>query len=230
MFEMSTTATTPRLAAFDMDGTLLDGRLVFALAERFGLDDRVRLVQADVTLANFEKTKEIAALFTGLSRQDVLLAIDSIPLVTNCERAVALLKEEGWKVGIITDSYATAASVIAKKLHMDFVAANDLEFEGDKITGSVHMPLGWQKIGCTCKLSVCKRFHLENHAAMLGVPLEHTAAIGDTRADICMIMRSSTGIAFMPKDDDIVAAAKSVVRKPDMMQVAQLLLSQSATY
>ncbi|AIF82899.1 haloacid dehalogenase superfamily protein, subfamily IB, phosphoserine phosphatase [Candidatus Nitrososphaera evergladensis SR1] len=217
-----------QLAAFDMDGTLLDGRLVFALAERFGLDGKVRSVQADSKLVNYEKTIAIAALFAGLTRQDLLAAIESVPLAANCERAISLLKEQGWKVGIITDSYATAASVVAERLRMDFLAANELEFKGDKITGTVHMPLGWQEIGCTCKLSVCKRFHLEKYATKFGVPLENTAAIGDTRADICMVRRAGAGIAFMPKDDDIASATKSVVRKPDMMQVAQLLLLGAA--
>lgn len=212
-----------RLAAFDMDGTLLDGRLVFAFAEGFGLEGQVRAVQADGGLANYERTKAIAALFSGLTRRDVLAAIESIPLAPNCERAISLLKEQGWKVGIITDSYATAASVIADRLSMDFVAANELEFVGDRITGNVQMPLGWQEIGCACKLSVCKRFHLEKYAAKFGVPLENTAAIGDTRADICMVRRAGTGIAFMPKDDDISSATKNVVRKQDMMQVARLL-------
>lgn len=215
-----------------MDGTLLDGRLVFALAERFGLDGKVRQVQADGKLANYEKTMAIAALFAGLSRRDVVAAIRSIPLAANCERAISLLKEQGWKVGIITDSYATAASVVAERLQMDFVAANELEFQdGDRITGAVRMPLGWQEIGCTCRLSVCKRFHLEKYARKFGVPLENTAAIGDTRSDICMIRRAGSGIAFMPKDDDVAGATKSVVRLPDMMHVARLLaLSGSAAH
>ncbi len=211
------------LAAFDMDGTLLAGRLVFALAERSGLDGRVRAIQADDSLANFEKTEMIAALFAGLFRRDLVSAIESVPLAKNCERAMSLLKEQGWKVGIISDSYTAAASVVAERLGMDFVAANELEFDSDRITGRVRMPMGWQEIGCTCRLSVCKRFHLEKHAKKFGVPLSKTAAIGDTRADICMVRRAATGIAFMPKDDDIKDAAKAVVGEPDMMHVARLL-------
>lgn len=211
------------LAAFDMDGTLTTGRLVFALAERFGLDNKVRAIQADNVLENFEKTKMIAALFEGLARRDIVSAVESIPLATNCEKAIALLKERGWKAGIISDSYTAAASVVAERLGMDFVAANELEFEGDRITGRVKMPMGWQEIGCACRLSVCKRFHLEKHAKKLEVPISQTAAIGDTRADICMVRRAATGIAFMPKDGDIERAAKTVVREPDMMQVARLL-------
>lgn len=211
------------LAAFDMDGTLIDGRLVFALAERSGLDGKVRDVQADSRLANYEKTKMIAALFAGVVRGDVVSAIESIPLAKNCEKAVALLKEQGWKVGIISDSYTVAAGAVAEKLGMDFVAANELEFENGRATGGVHMPMGWQEIGCTCRLSVCKRFHLEKYAKKFDVPVSQTAAVGDTRADICMVRRAAKGIAFMPKDDDIKGATTMVVSEPDMMHVVKLL-------
>jgi phosphoserine phosphatase len=206
-----------------MDGTLLAGRLVFALAERAGLDGRVRDIQADNGLANFEKTKMIAALFAGLYRRDIMSAIESVPLAKNCERAISLLKEQGWKVGVITDSYTAAAGVVAEKLGMDFLSANELEFKDGRLTGKVRMPMGWQEIGCTCRLSVCKRFHLEKNAKKFGIPLSKTAAIGDTRADICMLRRAATGIAFMPKDDDVKSAVKDVVAEPDMMQVATLL-------
>lgn len=211
------------LAAFDMDGTLLAGRLVFALAERAGLDGRVRAIQADDSLANFEKTKMIAALFAGLYKRDLVSAIESVPLAKNCEQAISFLKEQGWKVGIITDSYTTAAGVVAERLSMDFLSANELEFDSGRITGRVNMPMGWQEIGCTCRLSVCKRFHLEKNAGKFGVPLARTAAIGDTRADICMLRRAGTGVAFMPKDDDVKGAVKDVVGEPDMMLVARLL-------
>ena len=33
------------LIAFDMDGTLIDGRVVFAVADRFKLSDKVREIQ-----------------------------------------------------------------------------------------------------------------------------------------------------------------------------------------
>ena len=36
---------TVRLAAFDMDGTLLSGRLVFALSEKLGNDGKVKAIR-----------------------------------------------------------------------------------------------------------------------------------------------------------------------------------------
>lgn len=212
-----------KLAAFDMDGTLLDGRLVFALSERLGLDGQVRRIQADGNLAAHEKTVAIAGLFAGVTRRDVESAVESIPLARNTEQAIAVLKGRDYKMGIISDSYTAAASAVASRLGMDFVAANDLLFENNVATGKVSMPMGWEKIDCFCHLSVCKRYHLEKHADIFGVQIVDTLAVGDTRADICMIKRAGFGVAFMPKDDDVKNASENVVSTPDMMQVIRLL-------
>jgi phosphoserine phosphatase len=208
------------LAAFDMDGTLTQGRLVFALADRFGLSEKVRAVQASGQEGHLQ-TKEIAGLFKGITRKDLEAAVESIPLVKNCEKAVAVLKEKKCRVGIVSDSYTVAANMVKDRLAMDFVCANDLEFVQDKATGRVGMPLGWEKIGCFCKISVCKRYHLEEQARRYGVQIDSTMAVGDTKSDICMLQRAAIGIAFMPKDDSVLQATPHVVREPDLLKVLE---------
>jgi phosphoserine phosphatase len=208
-----------RLAAFDMDGTLIQGRLVFALADRFGLSDKVRSIQTSAPMAGHEQTKAIAALFAGLTKKDLESAIESIPLTKNCEHTIAILKDRGYKIGIISDSYTIAACFVADRLHLDFVIANKLEILNGKITGSVEMPLGWNRIGCYCKISVCKRYHLEKIACHYCVPIENTVAVGDTKSDICMIQRAGVGIAFMPKDKEIKKASDKIVNEPDLLKM-----------
>jgi phosphoserine phosphatase SerB len=210
-----------RLAAFDMDGTLIQGRLAFALADRFGLSDKVRSIQTCTPMAGHEQTKAIAALFAGLSEKDVESAIASMPLTMNCEDTIAILKDRGYKIGIISDSYTIAAGFVANRLHLDFVAANRLEMLNGKATGNVEMPLGWDKIGCYCKISVCKRYHLEKIACHFCVPIENTLAVGDTKSDICMIQRAGVGIAFMPKDKEIKKASDKIIDEPDLLKVLE---------
>src|ERR687894_2464616 len=209
------------LAAFDMDGTLIQGRLVFALADRFDLSDKVRSIQSRRLMAGHEQTKAIAALFAGLTTKDLESAIASIPLTKNCERTIAALKDRGYKIGIISDSYTIAADFVADRLNLDFVMANMLEIIDGKITGKVDMPLGWDRIGCYCKISVCKRYHLEKSAHQFGVPIENTLAVGDTKSDICMIQRAGVGIAFMPKDEELKRACSKVVTQPDLLKVLE---------
>ena len=211
------------LAAFDMDGTLIQGRLVFALADRFALSDKVRSIQSQGIMAGHEQTKAIAALFSGLTTKDLESAIASIPLTKNCERTIAALKDRGYKIGIISDSYTIAASFVADRLNLDFVMANKLQIFNGKITGKVDMPLGWDRIGCYCKISVCKRYHLEKSADQFCVPIENTVAVGDTKSDICMIQRAGIGVAFMPKDEEIKKASDKIVTEPDLLKVLNVV-------
>jgi phosphoserine phosphatase len=207
------------LAAFDMDGTLIQGRLVFALADRFDLSDKVRSIQSHRLMAGHEQTKAIATLFAGLTTKDLESAIASIPFTKNCERTIAALKDRGYKIGIISDSYTMAAGFVADRLNLDFVMANKLQIFNGKITGKVDMPLGWDRIGCYCKISVCKRYHLEKSADYFCVPIENTLAVGDTKSDICMIQRAGVGVAFMPKDEEIKKASDKIVNEPDLLKV-----------
>jgi len=138
-----------------------------------------------------------------------------------CEHTIAILKYRGYKIGIISDSYTIAAGFVADRLHLDFVAANKLEILNGKITGNVEMPLGWDRIGCHCKISVCKRYHLEKIACRFCVPIENTLAVGDTKSDICMIQRAGVGIAFMPKDKEIKKASDKIVSEPDLLKVLE---------
>lgn len=208
------------LAAFDMDGTLIQGRLVFALADRFDLSDKVRAIQSS-GMVGHEQTKAIAALFAGFEKNDVESAIESVPFVKNCERVIGALRERGYKIGIISDSYTEAAGSVASRLQLDFFAANQLQMDNGKITGKVDMPLGWERIGCFCKISVCKRYHLEKFADKFGVSVENTLAVGDTKSDICMIQRAGIGVAFMPKDDEVAKATNKIVWDSDLLKVLE---------
>ena len=209
------------LAAFDMDGTLIQGRLVFALADRFDLSDKIRSIQSQRLMPGHEQTKAIAELFAGLTRKDLESAIASIPFTENCERTISALKDRGYKIGIISDSYTIAAGLVADRLNLDFVMANKLQILNGKITGKVEMPLGWDRIGCYCKISVCKRYHLEKSAQHFCVPIKNTLAVGDTKSDICMIQHAGVGVVFMPKDEEIKKASEKIVSEPDLLKVLE---------
>jgi phosphoserine phosphatase len=214
--------TSPsNLAAFDMDGTLIQGRLVFTLANRFDLSEKVRSIQSTPQITGHEQTKAIAALFAGLTTKDLESAIESIPITKNSESTIAALKERDYKIGIISDSYTIAAGFVANRLNLDFVMANNLDILDGRITGKVDMPLGWDRINCFCKISVCKRYHLEKCAHQFGIPIGNTLAVGDTKSDICMIQSARVGIAFMPKDEEIKRASNNVVIEPDLLKVLE---------
>ncbi len=211
-----------KLATFDMDGTLIDGRVIFSLSDRLGFSDKVRQIQSE-DIAGHLKTKKIAKLLEGIKVAEVQSAVASIPLMKNCEFTISELRKRGFKIGIITDSYTIAADFVAKRLSLDFYAANRLELKDGIITGDIKMPLGWEKIDCFCRISVCKRYHLEEFAEKYGIAMVNTLAVGDTRSDMCMIQRAGVGIAFMPKDPDVTSATDRVIHKPDLAEVLDIV-------
>jgi phosphoserine phosphatase len=209
----------PKLVAFDMDGTLIQGRLIEVISRKFRINERVGSIQSDPSLLGYQKTRLIASLLKGIKEREIIDSIDSIPIMHNADKIVTWFRKNGYKTGIITDSYNIAAQVIAKKLDLDFWSANELIIKDGVVTGEIQMPLGWEKIGCPCNISICKRFHLTYYAKVYGVQIKDTIAIGDTRGDICMIKQAGLGIAFMPKDQDIVKQSKNIIHNPDLIEV-----------
>ena len=207
-----------KLAVFDMDGTIIDGRLIDALSTKFGLYDQIKQIQADPSIFGFVKTQKIASLLKGIDEKEIIFALESIPIMNNFQNSASALKESGYKIGIITDSYSIAAKTLANNYDLDFYAANDLIVSSGLVTGEVCMPLGWDKINCFCKNSVCKRYHLETYANKYGVDAKDTVAIGDTRGDLCMVTHAGIGIAFMPKDD-YINKCKYIINRPNISDI-----------
>ena len=209
----------PKLVVFDMDGTLIQGRLIEIISKKIKLTERVTKIQSDSSLLGYQKTQIIASLLKGVKEKEIVDSIDSIPVMHNADKIITWFKKNGYKAGIITDSYSIAAQIIAKKLELDFCSANELIIKDGVVTGEIVMPLGWEKISCPCKISICKRYHLNHYADKYGVQIKDTIAIGDTRGDICMIKQAGLGIAFMPKDQDIIKQSKNIIRNPDLIEV-----------
>lgn len=205
------------IVALDMDGTVLNGRTVFALARIKNVIEQVKGIMAS-NILGYQKTEQIARLWKGLSKEDILSAADSIELNYGAIELVDKLKANGYIVGIISDSYTLVTEHIASKLGgLHFTYANKLLFDDNIANGKVHMPLGWEKIGCDCKISVCKRYHLEK--AMDIFNLDYSVAVGDTDADICMIKRADVGIAFDPKDERVKSIARYVINEKNLLRV-----------
>jgi phosphoserine phosphatase len=216
---LPTMTVKPKLVAFDMDGTLIQGRLIEIISRKFKLTDKVSSIQSDPSLLGYQKTRLIASILKGIKESDIVDSINSIPIMYNADKIVKWFRKNGYKTGIITDSYSIAARVVANKLDLDFCSANELIVKDGKVTGEILMPLGWEKIGCPCNISICKRFHLNHYATKYGVQIRDTIAIGDTRGDICMIKQAGLGIAFMPKDPDIIKQSKNIIHNPDLIEV-----------
>ncbi len=206
--------------ALDMDGTILNGRTVFALASIKNVTDQVKEIM-NSNEYGYIKSQKIAKFWEGLNKDEIIDVVDKISLNHGAEELVNRLKQD-YIVGIISDSYTLVTEHIAERLGgLNFTYANNLVMNNDIVTGNIIMPLGWKEIDCYCKISVCKRYHLEK--IMKKYNLNFSIAIGDTSADRCMIERADIGIVFDPKDDVIKRSTNNIINNKNLLKVLDYL-------
>ncbi len=205
-----------------MDGTLLDGRVIYAVAERFGFKSEVDEILA-TTKIPYIRSKRIAKLLKYLTVSDVAEVIRSVPLTKGAVQVMKHLKTGEYKVGVISDSYSLATEILSDRLGLDFHIANRLVVKNSVVTGVLKMPMGWERIKCSCMQSVCKRYSLIKTVRRYGVDMSNTVAVGDSGSDRCMIGVAGVGIWFNPVDNDLPQKNESVIRTKDLRLILKCL-------
>ena len=180
-----------------MDGTLLDGRTIYALAAELDFEEHLHNIITS-NLQGFEKTIEIAKLLRGLSVAGFLEVFDKIPLQVGAQKVITAAKEAGMVTVIATDSYQLASNRLAKRLGVDRTFANELEVINGEITGRIKMNNGKLEPHMDgCKIhSICKRDILHKLCDELGITPAETVAVGDSSNDKCMIEDAGLGVTF----------------------------------
>lgn len=214
-----------KLIVFDMDGTLLEGRTIQVLAERHRFAEALEKIQKNPGLHGYQKSEKISALLKGIHQDEIVKAVSEMKTIKNWRETIDELKHQEHVLGIISDGYKVACDYLVKKMGLDFAVANKLDIDRKRVlTGKISMPLGWEKANCTCKISVCKRYHLEKLSEKFEIPLSNTVVVGDTVSDLCMIERAGVGIAMMPKDEILKEKSDIVIDKHDLSKIIPVIL------
>jgi glucosyl-3-phosphoglycerate synthase len=207
-----------RLALFDMDGTLLRDRSVVVLAKQAGRYDALRefLDRHDLTPA--DRARAIAKVLAGVPRAAFEEVARTMELSEGARETVVALRKEGYRVGIVSDSYRIITEIVRRRVFADFSVANLMRFRDGFASGDITLsPIFEHENGCPdhpiCKWNVL--LHLEEK---LGIPASRILSVGDSANDICLLRQSGTGIAFEPKAQEVSAAADFVIHS-DMQQV-----------
>ena len=198
-----------KLALLDMDGTILKGRSLEAIA-RLGFKRQIEELKRK-RLKGYEESLKVAMLLKGVPLSKLISEFNRIGFVNGAKEFICWLKELGFVTVLVTVSYDVLAERVVKALGIDDFYANKLEVNDGIITGNITMPLGWQYVKNCMFKSVCKLNVLFETMRKYNVPIGKTIAIGDTVLDKCMLKYSGLGIAFNPKDQEIIDVADVVV-------------------
>lgn len=213
---------TSKLALLDMDGTLLNGRYVLALAGHTGRTAQLDELLDSPTMDAVRRTRKIAGIFAGVHQKDFLQVARELPLTPGAVEMVVGLRKLGYLVGIVTDSYRIAAETVRRRVFADFVISHVMKFHNDKATGRLTLAPAMLSPKTCKKHKLCKLNVLHHLSAEANISFENILAIGDSDNDACMLKTAGESIAFNPKSELVRDSARHVVYT-DLRNVLPLL-------
>lgn len=207
-----------KIALFDMDGTLIEGRYIERLAKYVNRDDQLKRLLDNKKLDPIYRTKMIAKILSGIPKTVFEKIAGLVPLAKNAQSLIVELKKRGFTVGIITDSYFVASEIIRKRVFADFSIAHLLDFKKGVFTGDLEIsPL---MISDRCKKhDYCKLNLLGHLEKFYDINKSNIHFAGDGLNDICLLENLSNSFAVNPKDTLVTQAATGVAY--DLIDVLQ---------
>ena len=177
----------------DVDSTFITAEVIELLAERAGagalvaeITERAMRGELDFAASLHERVATLEGLPATVF-DDVLAEVELTP---GALELVTELQSRGWPLALVSGGFAEVVEPLAASLGIEHVLANRLELRDGRLTGRV---LG-DVVDRAAKERALRRF-----AEALGVPLEHTVAIGDGANDLDMLRAAGLGIAFNAK-------------------------------
>ena len=185
-----------KLAMFDMDGTLLDGRSIIKFSEILGFKDKlIKVLKSDIE--PFKKSIKIAKFLKGQNSTELLNIFHKIPLQKNIRKIAIELKERSITTAIVTDSYQFIADDLKERLHFDYAFANTLIIKNRIVTGDIILNNKKKEICHQNRIySICKDMILTRLCDKLNIKNTEVIAVGDGVVDIGMIKKAGLGIAY----------------------------------
>ncbi|WP_259014079.1 HAD-IB family phosphatase [Emticicia fluvialis] len=213
-----------KMVVFDMDNTLLLGRFIDSCADKFRFKDELMQIRSSETDPVII-TKRVAMLLKGRNYGELIQVLDEIPIVPGTKEVIEALKERGYFIGIISDSYDFVTNHIKNKLGMDFSIGNELEFSKGIATGEVKIPSYlFNNAKSVNRLTICKTNALITILEKHHIQMQNCIAIGDSMNDLWMIKEAGLGIAFCSKDDLVNHHADIIISEPSFNKLLEVAL------
>ena len=181
------------LVIFDMDSTLITAEVIDEMALRYGVGEKVKLITARAMNGDLRFDQSLAervSLLRGFNQKHMEDILDGMILTKGTREFIEALQKSGIKTAIASGGFKYFAEHLQTKLKMDYVFANDLEFENELLTGNILGPI----VNAEMKEKI-----LVDLAAKENLSLDQVVAIGDGANDIPMLLKAGLGIAIHAK-------------------------------
>lgn len=183
-----------KLAVFDMDSTLITAEVIDEMALRHGVGDQVKLITARAMNGELDFNQSLTervALLRGFHRCHMQEIVRELTFTPGTPEFLKVLHSKGIKTAIASGGFEYFARSVQTRLEMDDVFANNLEFDGDHLTGRIQGEI----VNAERKARI-----IEELAEKYNVSLKEVIAVGDGANDIPMLLKAGTGIAVHAKE------------------------------
>ncbi|MDG7007371.1 MAG: HAD-IB family phosphatase [Nitrososphaerota archaeon] len=198
-----------RLAAFDLDGTVLEHNSSWvAIHKHFGTEHEgatsLRLyTEGKIDYREFMR-RDIGSWPKGVTKDEIRGVLSGYRIRREAPEVFEALRSKGIKTALVTSGIDLLAKEVARELGIDHWLANGLRFN----KSGVLLPDGIGRVDPTRKDLAYKRL-----LAKIGVPAKTTIAVGDTIYDLAFL--KSAGLGFM-------LAHTTRVSDPDIIHIDRL--------
>ncbi|MBK0393646.1 phosphoserine phosphatase SerB [Ramlibacter algicola] len=192
-----------KLAAFDMDSTLIDIECVDEIADMAGMKEEVAAITEAAMRGEIADYKDSlrrrVALLRGVTIADLELVYTTrLRFNPGAARLVAACKAAGMKTLLVSGGFTFFTDRIRDKLGIDFTRSNILEIESGPNCGQLTGRMVNQPWGDICDGAEKRKMLLET-CASLGISPKEAIAVGDGANDLPMLGEAGLSVAFHAK-------------------------------
>ncbi len=180
-----------KLAAFDLDGTVLEHNSSWvAIHRHFGTEHEgaasLRLyTEGKIDYREFMR-RDIGSWPTGVTKREIVDILSGYKIRREAPKVFEELRARGIRSALVTSGIDILAKEVAQELGIDHWVANGLKFDKD----GVLLPSGVGRVDPTRKDLAYGRL-----LSKIGIPAKQTIAVGDTIYDLAFL--KSAGLGFM---------------------------------
>lgn len=182
-----------RMVVFDMDSTLITSEVIDELAIEAGVGEEVAAITEQAMRGEIDfdgSLQRRVSLLQGVDEGVLAAVAQRLKLTEGAETLFANLQHLGFRTAILSGGFTYFGHFLQQKLKIDYVYANTLEIENNRLTGRVSGRI----VNGARKAAL-----LDELARKENISLEQVIAVGDGANDLPMLGKAGLGIAFRAK-------------------------------
>lgn len=201
-----------------MDGVIFkDVNFWMELHKRFGTYEQGKILTEKYLHSDYDKLVEevVGKLWKGKDAKPYYDLVDSYQYLEGVKEIFDFVHKRGYKSAIISGSSIEVAKRVQKDYSVDYIFANELIIEDNKVSGEFKWPIGAGKhLKAKIISELCQK---------LDISPKETIYVGDTELDIEAFQIVGKSIAFNSESEALKKTATHVVDSQNLSDIIKYL-------